>query len=111
MSRSINQGPKAPAYGAAVTKKAEEIEAERRVRGHLRQQMAQRNINQAELARRLKTSEAVVSLFLSGERGLKVWLILRICRSLGFTATHLLEEDPPARYLDDPSPNDSVKKK
>lgn len=106
MSRPLTPKRKASEYAADVgsLRKEEEVEVDARVRAHLRHQMHVRKINEAELARRLKTSQAVISRFMSGKTALRVWLAIRICRKLGFTATHLLEEDAPEQYRDEHQP-------
>lgn len=84
-----------------VAKLPEELEAEAKVRAHLRQQMEERDIDQAELASLLDTTEATVSRILSGDRGIGLGLFVRICRRLGVTATRLLEHAPPVGFSDD----------
>jgi DNA-binding Xre family transcriptional regulator len=83
-----------------VTTTTEDLEAEARVRAHLRQQMQERGINQGELARRVGSSEGNMSRLLRGERGFGLGLVLRICRALEVTPTRLLEENPPERFFD-----------
>jgi hypothetical protein len=83
-------------------KSAEDLEANARIRAHLRQQIKDRGIDPAELARRIRVNDGNFSRQMAGSRGFSVGQVLRICRSLGFTATRLLEEDPPARFFDDP---------
>jgi len=84
-----------------VGKKSEEdLEVEARIRAHLRQQMEERHITIAELARRIRTDDGNVNRILKGGRGLGLGIALRICRGLKITASRLLEEDPPARYSD-----------
>jgi len=83
-----------------VTTTTEDLEAEARVRAHLRQKMQERGINQGELARRVGSSEGNMSRLLRGERGFGLGLVLRICRALEVTPTRLLEENPPERFFD-----------
>lgn len=83
-----------------MTTTTEDLEAEARVRAHLRQQMQERGINQGELARRVGSSEGNMSRLLRGERGFGLGLVLRICRALEVTPTRLLEENPPERFFD-----------
>lgn len=115
MSRPLTPKRKTHEYAADVgsLRKTEEIEVDARVRAHLRHQMDVRRINEAELARRLKTSQAVISRFMNQKAALRIWLAVRICKGLGFTMTHLLEEDPPAKYRDDAqeSPNGPASQK
>lgn len=85
-----------------VAKTSEDLEAERRIRGHLRQQMQERGITQTELARRIGRDDGDITRLLSGERGIRsLGLVLRICRTLQITATRLLEEDPPEEFSDE----------
>lgn len=85
-----------------VPKTPEDLEAERRIRAHLRQQMAERRITQTELARRIGRDDGDITRLLSGERGIRsLGLVLRICRVLKISATRLLEEDPPREFWDD----------
>jgi plasmid maintenance system antidote protein VapI len=81
-------------------KSAEDLEVEARIRAHLRQQMLERRINIAELARRIRTNDGNVNRILQGGRGLGLGIAIRICRGLQITPTRLLEEDPPKKYWD-----------
>jgi DNA-binding Xre family transcriptional regulator len=90
-----------PTHPARVpAKSAEDLEANNRIRAHLRQQMEERSIDKAELARRVRINDGNLSRQLDDQRGFSVGQVLRICRSLKITPTRLLEEDPPARYFD-----------
>lgn len=82
-------------------KSPEDYEAEARIRAHLREQMKERRINIAELARRLKTDDGNLNRILKGGRGLGLGLALRICRNLKIRGTMLLEENPKPEYWDD----------
>jgi DNA-binding Xre family transcriptional regulator len=100
----------APAHGTGglgetprVPKKtAEDYEAEARVRAHLRQQMHERKIDRAELARRIGSDDGNMTRILNGSRGIGLGLTLRISRALKITPTRLLEEDPPGEFSDPP---------
>lgn len=81
-------------------KTAEDYEAEARIRGHLRQQMHDRRINIAELARRVGSDDGNMTRILNGDRGIGLGLTLRIIRGLKLNATRLLEEDAPERFDD-----------
>ena len=81
-------------------KTTEDLEAEARIRAHLRQQMDERSLSRAELARRVGSDDGNMTRILDGSRGAGLGLVLRICRGLHITATRLLEEDPPARFFD-----------
>lgn len=81
-------------------KSGEDLEAEARVRAHLRQQMRERSIDQAELARRIGSDDGNMSRILSGGRGIGLGQALRISRALKITPTRLLEEDPPDEFWD-----------
>jgi transcriptional regulator with XRE-family HTH domain len=82
-------------------KSKEDREVEARIRAHLRQQMTERGITIAELARRIHTNDGNVNRILKGGRGLGLGIALRICRGLKITGTRLLEEDPPSKFSDD----------
>lgn len=87
------------------TKSAEDLEAGARIRAHLRQQMKERGIDRAELARRILADNGNTTRILNGERVPGAGQILRICRGLKINPTRLLEEDPPAEFFrDDPLP-------
>lgn len=86
---------------AGMGKSSEDLEVEARIRGHIRQQMKERGINQAELARRIGTTEATASRILSGHRGIGVGMALKIARGLHITPSRLLEEDAPAEFADE----------
>jgi DNA-binding Xre family transcriptional regulator len=85
-------------------KSAEDLEAEARVRAHLRQQMDERSIHQTELAHRIGADDGNITRILGGERGIGLGLVLRICRALKITPTRLLEEDPPEKFFDSTDP-------
>lgn len=108
---SAPHGP-GPGERAPVPKKtAEDLEAEARIRAHLRHQMAERRITATELARRIKADDGNITRILGGTRGVKsLGQVLRICRGLGLTATRLLEEDAPPQYRDDAQPADDNNK-
>lgn len=89
------------------TKSTEDLEAGARIRGHLRQQMAERGINRAELARRIKADDGQLTRLLNGTRVPGAGQILRICRGLRLSATRLLEEEPAAKYREVPTGNKS----
>jgi transcriptional regulator with XRE-family HTH domain len=80
----------------------EAADVARRVRGHLRQQMAERGLNQSALAKRLGLSRQALSQLLTGERGIGVGTILRVSGALHITPTRLMEEDPDPRFADPP---------
>jgi transcriptional regulator with XRE-family HTH domain len=94
-------------------KTAEDLEAEARIRGHLRQQVAERKITPTELARRIRADSGNITRILAGTRGIKsLGQVLRICRGLGITATRLLEEDAAPEYRDESqSPDGEYAKK
>lgn len=86
---------------ARVPKTPEDLEAEARIRGHLRQQMAERGITQTELARRIGRDNGDIVRLLDGSRGIRsLGLVLRICRALKITPTRLLEENADPQYRD-----------
>jgi DNA-binding Xre family transcriptional regulator len=80
-------------------KTTEDVEANERIRAHLRQQMEERAIDKAELSRRVKINAGNLTRQLAGDRGFSIGQVLRICRALKLTPTRLLEEDPPQRYF------------
>jgi transcriptional regulator with XRE-family HTH domain len=82
----------------------EDNEVAARVRGHLRQQIRERGITKAELARRLRSDDGNLTRILQGERVPTVGLVLRICRVLRLSPTRVLEEDAPTQYLDQNQP-------
>lgn len=82
---------------------AEDIEVGARIRAHLRQQMSERGIDRAEMARRIGASPSNVTRILQGERIPSAGQILRICRGLKINPTRLIEEDPPAAFRDEHS--------
>lgn len=89
------------------TKSVEDLEAGARIRGHLRQQMAERGISKAELSRRIQADDGQVTRLLNGSRVPGVGQVLRICRGLKISASRLLEEDPAPRYQEAPTGNKS----
>lgn len=81
------------------TKSPEDLEVEARIRAHLKQQMAERQIHQTELAHRIGCDDGNITRILKGERGFGLGQALRISRALKITPTRLLEEDPPDQYF------------
>jgi transcriptional regulator with XRE-family HTH domain len=75
-------------------KTTEDRDVEERIRRHIRHEMEERGISRAELARMLKADDGNVSRILSGDRGIGLGLVLRICRGLRITPTRLLEHEP-----------------
>lgn len=110
MADKVKKGsaPRGPDLGEApaVPKKTpEDLEAEARIRAHLRQQVKERNITPTELARRIGADDGNITRILKGTRGIKsLGQVLRICREMKLTATRLLEEDPPLQYRDEAQP-------
>ena len=92
---AVRQSPR-----AMGKKTPEDLEAEARVRAHLRQQMAERHISRAELARRVGSDDGNMTRILDGERGIGLGLVLRICRGLSISPTRLLLENAPKEYGD-----------
>lgn len=82
-------------------KTVEDLEAEARVRSHLRQQMTERHIDRAELARRVGSDNGNMTRILAGTRGIGLGLVLRISRALKVSPTRLLEEWAPPEYRDE----------
>lgn len=91
--------------GRQPGKKADDLEAEARIRAHLKEAMDTREIDQTELARRLDVDDGDFSRKMRRERGFSVGLVLRICDVCQINPTRLLQENPPAKYWDvDPVP-------
>ena len=87
-----------------MSKWAEDLEAAARFRGHLRQQMEDRDISMTELARRMDSDNGNMSRILNGERVPTIGMILRACRVLRMNPTRVLEEDAPVRFDDAHNP-------
>ena len=88
-----------------ATLSKEDLEAGARIRAHLRQQMNDREIDRAELGRRIDADSGNTTRILDGGRIPRVGQIIRICRGLNINPTRLLEENPPAEFFeDDPVP-------
>lgn len=105
--RPAPQGSKRDDTPAPVGRKTvEDLEAEARVRAHLRQQMEERHISRAELARRIGSDDGNMTRLLNGTRGVGLGLVVRICRELSITPTRLLLEDPQPKYWDSGQKND-----
>jgi transcriptional regulator with XRE-family HTH domain len=86
---------------AMSSKSVEDLEAGARIRAHLRQQMKERGIDKAELARRIHADNGNTTRLLKGERVPGAGQILRICRGLKINPTRLLEENPPEEFFKD----------
>lgn len=61
---------------------------------HLRAWRELRKLTQAELAERVGTTDNVISLLESGERGLSHKWLLKLAPALGTTPGRLLDHDP-----------------
>lgn len=92
--------PAARHHRRVADKTPEDLEANARIRAHLRQQMEERSIDKAELARRIRADNGNLSRMMNGSRGFSLGAVLRICSALKLTPTRLLEENPPERYWD-----------
>jgi transcriptional regulator with XRE-family HTH domain len=79
-------------------------EAEARVRAHVRQQMKERGILQAEVAKITRVDDGLLSRILAGDRGAGLGTVLKLCKGLKITPTRMLETDPPSEFWgpDDP---------
>jgi transcriptional regulator with XRE-family HTH domain len=85
----------------------DDLKVEDRIRAHMRQQMRERGISQAELARRMNYDASAISRVLGGLRGaIRPGFVVRLCAALKITPTRLLEEDPPQRYFSSGSEED-----
>lgn len=78
--------------------------AEARARAHVRQQMAERHIDQAEVSRMTGVDDGLLSRILSGERGIGLGTLLKFCDGLKITPTRMLESDPPLKYWGENDP-------
>ena len=101
----VNRQAAQPAAGTShdarmSTKSPEDLWVGARIRAHLRQQMKDRGIDRAELARRIKADNGNTTRILNGERVPGAGQLLRICWGLNLTATRLLEENPPTVYFE-----------
>lgn len=74
---------------------------EARVRGHLRQYVAEREIDHAALAKLLSVNEGTVSRILNGTRGVGLGMALRIHRECDVSPWRLMKENAPEQYDDD----------
>lgn len=71
-----------------------------RIRAHVREQMHDRSLSGAEVARMIDADKSSVYKLLAGERIPRIGQILRICKGLRITPSRLLEGDPPAKFWD-----------
>lgn len=87
------------ADSAPVGKKSEaDKHVEERIRAHVRQQMEERGIDQAEVSRLTGVDDGLLSRILYKDRGIGFTTLLKFCIGLKITPTRMLESDPPPKY-------------
>jgi transcriptional regulator with XRE-family HTH domain len=86
-------------------------EAEARTRAHVRQQMDERGIDQAEVCRMTTVDDGLLSRILTSERGIGLGTLLKLCKGLKITPTRMLETDPPLKYWGENDPGRPSDKK
>ena len=98
------RGSPADTPGNMPRKSESDRHIEERIRAHIREEMADRQIKQAEVAELTGIDDGHLSRILEGERGVGFTTLLKLCRGLGITPTRMLESDPPLRYWRDRHP-------
>lgn len=85
-----------------MSKSSDDLLAAYRIRAHLRKALAQRELTKIEMARRLGIDDGNLGRLLSGERhSFTAGQVLAISREFRINPTHLLEEPPPAEFVDE----------
>lgn len=87
------------AESAPVGKKSDaDKHIEERIRAHVRQQMDERGIDQAEVSRLTDVDDGLLSRILNADRGIGLATLLKLCKGLKITPSRILETDPPAEF-------------
>lgn len=86
---------------------------ENRIRAHIRQQMEERGIDQAEVARLTDVDDGLLSRILGETRGVGLATLLKLCQGLKITPSRILETDPPSKFWgsEDPPSDDPARNK
>lgn len=90
-----------------MSRKSEgDLQIEERIRAHVREEMHDREITKAELARLADINDGHLGRILDGERGIGFVVLLKLCRGLKISPTRMLESNPPRKYWHDRYPGE-----